>query len=264
MSVSFIHAGNETMASFRYRVQIPASHLGWSINDETADTLIFSKPTASNVATAVRKKSDGGRALVDVCDAHLHRPHYQDFIRLADAVVVPTPFLAQLILEDCGVEATVIPDPYELPEQPPHTHGSKLFWFGHASNAYSLEPYLPFLRTQDFRLMSNLPGAIPWSQQGLVEELTRANIVVLPETAPYKSANRAIEAIRAGCFVVAEPHPSLESIPGIWVGNLLKGIEWAIQNPSLSTERLMQSQAYVREQYTPERVANAWKIRATA
>jgi hypothetical protein len=47
--------------------------------------------------------------------------------------------------------------------------------------------------------------------------------VVIPATAPYKSANRAIEAIRQGCFVVAEPHPALEGFP-IYIGNIKHAI----------------------------------------
>lgn len=251
------------MASYRYRVLIPSRELGWRINEPESDVLIFSKPIPSDVPLAKDAKAHGKRIVVDVCDAHLHFPHYRYLISIADAVTVPTPFLASLIQDDCGVTATVIDDPYEFPEQAPHVQGAKLLWFGHSTNYYSLEPYIPLLTSYDLRIMSNRAWCIPWSVDGLQEELARADIVILPETSPHKSANRAVEAIRSGCFVVAEPHPSLTDIPGIWVGDLLKGLEWVSQHPSLSNDQLTQSQAYVRERYTPERVANAWKMLVT-
>jgi hypothetical protein len=65
------------------------------------------------------------------------------------------------------------------------------------------------------RVVSNFEGAIPWSKETMLEEFARADIVVIPTTASYKSANRAIEAIRQGCFVVAEPHPALEGFPDL-------------------------------------------------
>lgn len=263
MTVSFLHSGGPHMASYRYRVLIPSRELGWPINTPESDVLIFSKPIPSDVALAHTAQQRGSLIVVDVCDAHLHYQHYRDLIRMADAVTVPTPFLASLIHEDCGVPATVIDDPYEFPERAPHVQGANMLWFGHPTNYYSLEPYLPALKAYDLQIMTNRPGCLPWSVEGLQEELARADIVILPETAPHKSANRAIEAIRSGCFVVAEPHPSLNDIPGLWTGDLLKGIEWVRQNPSLSNERLTQSQAYVRARHTPERVANAWKTLVT-
>jgi len=264
MTVSFLHGGGPHMASYRYRVQIPAQQLGWSINDPAADVLIFSKPVPNDLVRAEQAKSRGATMLVDVCDAHLHRPEYQRLILMADGVTCSSAFLKQLIEEDLGPSATVIDDPYECEEAPPHVTGGKLFWFGHASNLYSLDPYLPLLKDYDVRVMSNGVGTIPWSPDGLRDELAKADIVILPETAPYKSANRAVEAIRSGCFVVADPHPSLDDLPGIWTGNIVKGVAWASQNPSLACERLTQSQAYVRARYMPERVANAWKMTVRA
>lgn len=258
MNVSFIHGGGPEMASYRYRAQIPSDELSASLNDRDADCLIFAKPVKDDIAIADACHARGGKVIVDICDPHLHLPHYQRLIELADAVTASTAWLATMIEQDCSRACVnVIPDPYEFDELPPHTTGSSLFWFGHKTNYYSLERFLPWI--DEVRVMSNLDGAIPWSVDGLKAELAKADIVLIPETAPYKSANRTVEAIRAGCFVVAEPHPSLEGIPGIWIGDLRKGIIWARANPDLCRAQLTQSQAYVRERYSPERVGNAWR-----
>ncbi len=249
------------MASARYRAAIPAQATGATLNDPDADCLIFAKPCADDLLVAQRGRERGATVIMDWCDAHLWRRAYRDLSALAHRTTACTPWMAQLLTEDLGVPSvTVIPDPYELEEEPPHTtDAGRLFWFGHASNYEGLQRVRGLLDGFDLRVMSNVAGAIPWSMEGLREELRRADVVVLPETAPYKSANRAVEAIRMGCFVVAEPHPSLEAIPGIWVGSLREGVQWAQQHPQQCREQLTQSQAFVREQYSPAHVANAWK-----
>jgi len=259
MIASFFHSKDERQASYRYRGAIPARELGWPMNDETADIWIVSKIDKDTPALIERGHALGKRVVVDVCDLHFALSWYQQSIQLADHVTVPTEYAAHIVEADFGRVASVIPDSYELPSRKPHVDGIKLFWFGHAQNFYSLEPWLPALRPYTLRVMSNIEGAIPWSLDRLQQELFWADVVLITETAPYKSANRAVEAIRMGCFVVAEPHPGLMDIPGIWIGNLLKGIQWVEQNPALANERVGQAQTYVQERFSPARVANAWR-----
>lgn len=152
----------------------------------------------------------------------------------------------------------VVPDPYEFPLKEPHCNGVKLLWFGHGANYPSLERILPELSDYPLRVVSNRPDTIQWSMDIMPSEFARADIVIIPATAEYKSPNRALEAVRQGCFVVAEPHPSLDEIPGIWIGNIKEGIEWARQNPQLARERTYQAQVY-SEHFAPERVGNAWR-----
>jgi hypothetical protein len=90
----------------------------------------------------------------------------------------------------------------------------------------------------------------------MLKEFAKADIVIIPATDTYKSANRAIEAIRQGCFVVAEPHPSLEGFP-IYIGNIKKGIEWTRQN-NVNTQ-LLQAQLFVMENFSPQILQDAWK-----
>jgi hypothetical protein len=90
----------------------------------------------------------------------------------------------------------------------------------------------------------------------MLEEFARADIVVIPATAPYKSANRAIEAIRQGCFVVAEPHPALEGFP-IYIGNIKEGIEWTKQQDM--TALITKAQKFVMAEFTPQTLIDKWK-----
>jgi uncharacterized Rossmann fold enzyme len=251
---SFIHWGNKNAASWRYRAKIPSGD--WAtLNDLTADTLIFAKPQASELMDMARAKARGAWVVVDFCDDHFDWLHYQEALRLADAVTCSTNEMARRIKE-LGRDATVIADPYEFPEMPPHYAGINLLWFGHHVNRDSLQRILPDLEGYPLRVVSNFEGAIPWSKETMLEEFARADIVVIPTTASYKSANRAIEAIRQGCFVVAEPHPALEGFP-IYIGNIKEGIEWTKQQNI--NKLISKAQKFVTAEFSPQILIDKWK-----
>jgi hypothetical protein len=250
--ISFLHAGGPQMASYRYRVQIPAKSLDAEINQYPADILIFAKPMPHEVELARRAQAEGSKIVADFCDDHFDEWHYEEMADIADLVTCATPVLA----ERADHPAYVVPDTYELDELEPHCAGGRLLWFGHKLNSYSI---VPFLDLEDLRIVSNTKGAIPWSTDTVEFELQCADIVLMPATAAYKSPNRTLEAIRSGCFVVAEPHPAINDFP-IWIGDIKEGIEWAKQNPSKANEMTKVAQAFVREKYSPEIQANAWRI----
>jgi hypothetical protein len=251
---SFIHWGDKNAASWRYRAKIPAGDWA-SLNDLTADTLVFAKPQANELMDMARAKARGAWVVVDFCDDHFDWMHYQEALRLADAVTCPTAEMAKRIKE-LGKDATVIPDPYDYPEMPPHYEGTNLLWYGHQVNRDSLKRILPDLEGYPLRVVSNFDGAIPWSYETMLEEFAQADIVVIPATAPYKSANRAIEAIRQGCYVVAEPHPALEGFP-IYIGNIKEGIEWTTQQNM--SELISKAQKFVMAEFSPATLIGKWK-----
>jgi hypothetical protein len=253
--ISFIHAGGPHMASYRYRVAIPARELNARINDLSADVVIFSKPTGQDVESALNVKRRGGKIIVDFCDDHMTLPHYRAMLDLADAITCPTEKMAERLRWD----AQVIPDAYEFDESEPHCNGNNILWFGHAVNFPSLQRILPDLGGMRLRVVSNVPGCIPWSLETMRYEFSKADIVIIPYTKDYKSPNRAIEAIRQGCFVVAEPHPSLKDFPGIWIGNIKEGVEWAQQNLSDAKSLTKKTQNFVLKRYSPQTQANAWR-----
>jgi hypothetical protein len=258
MKVSFIHGGGEAMASYRYRASIPARELGASVNDLNADILVFTKPMEKDVDIALAAEKAGKTIIADFCDPHFERREYRELCALADYVTCTTSVMAAIINAKFIGDATVIPDTYEFPEVEPHCRGNRSLWFGHGSNFPSLARVLPQVSCP-LIIVSNLPMARPWSTETMYREFADADIVLLPATEAYKSPNRAMEAIRQGCFVVAEPQPAVNEIPGIWVGEIGEGIEWASQNQSRANERTKQAQAYIKEKFSPQTQACAWK-----
>lgn len=260
MKVSFCHPGTPKTASYRYRCAIPAKELGAAINDPRADVMICCKPNEQDIPYTLRARKQGRVVIMDFCDMHFDLPWYDDLLRLAHGVTCASDWMAQYLREDYGIQATVVYDPFEFPEREPHfTQLASLLWFGHPLNAYSLFSISPQLLGEQVTVVSGFDGSIPWSLERLQAELGKADIVLMPETAPYKSANRTVEAIRQGCFVVAEPHPAINDIPGIWLGNIRKGIEWAKSNPQEANQRTREAQNFISTRYSPETQANAWR-----
>jgi hypothetical protein len=258
MKVTFFHRGGPEMASYRYRAQIPARELGASLNQGwlASEVFIYAKPSAAELVEAKWLQKAGGKIVADFCDDHFDHPHYMEFLELADAVTCPTKEMARII-KNLGRDADVIFDPYEFPEALPHMN-DKVLWFGHGSNFAPLQRILGEF-DNDLTVVSNLPLAMPWSLETLRAQFHAHGIMILPAGSAYKSANRAVEAIRQGCFVVAEPHPSLEGFEGIWLGDIPEGIAWASTNPSKAYEWTQRAQKYVKERFSPQTQASAWK-----
>lgn len=256
--ISFMHYGSENVASFRYRVAMPALWLDAEINNPRADVHIYAKPIFPDVEHARKAKEDGKTVIVDMCDIHFDRKYYRDIIKYADLITTSSDWSAQYINDDYGIRTCFIPESFEFEEVAPHCNGNKLLWFGNSQNFDSLERVRSQISDFPLKVVSDMQGCIPWSIQNMVSAFSESDIVILPETAPYKSANRAVEAIRQGCFVVAEPHPSLEGFP-IYIGNIRKGIEWAIQNQTEANKMTLEAQDYIRRKFSPRTLENAWK-----
>lgn len=228
------------------------------MNDLTADVLVYAKPLEEELPEMAAMKGLGKKVVVDFCDDHFSgRPYYKRAAILADRVTCPTSVMADVIRVNSGVESVVIPDPYEFPEEPAHCRGDRILWFGHSINFPSLKRVREGIK-HPLRVVSNVPGCIPWSIETMRRELADADIVIMPATAKYKSANRTVEAIRQGCFVVAEPHPSIEEFP-IWIGDIPKGVEWAVSNPEDARRLTAKAQDYVREKFSPRTIARLWR-----
>lgn len=272
MTISFLHPNTTaTQASYRYRALVPSTGLDCAINDPLADVVIFAKPHQSDLAVLTQVQADGRRTIVDSCDVHWNKPSIRTMMERADVLTANTSYMAALIHECFGRHATVIDDAYAYPEVPPHCHGTNLLWFGHSSNAESFTRIARLMQSYSHRVCTTAqavkdpthPSFVEWSVEALADELSRADIVLIPETAPHKSANRTIEATRQGCFVIAEPHPSLVGFPGIWIGNIKEGLAWTASHLEEARYRTSLAQDYVRSRYSPERVVNAWRTLVT-
>lgn len=261
--VSFIHRGDRTVASYRYRAQLPShalrqAGLTVNINDLTAGTLIFAKPQPNELMEMAVAKAQGKRVGVDFCDDHFGWMHYEEALRMADIVTCPTAEMAKRIKER-GREAIVLPDGYVSAAIEPHAHGNHVLWFGHSVNRDSIERVLPQLQGCEVRVVSNFPGAIPWKLEEMPGHFAWADIVIMPATAEYKSNNRALEAAMNGCFVVAEPHPSMEGLDEVWVGDIQEGIQWATTQPETAREATKRLQQRIIKKYSPQILGAAWK-----
>jgi hypothetical protein len=195
-------------------------------------------------------KDAGHKVVVDICDDHLANAFYQTMIADADLITVPTDEMAKRI-----PGAYVVPDTYEFEEKAPHCNGKNLLWFGHKVNIRSIER---LELDMPVRKVSNAIGCIPWNLDTMAEEFALADMVLMPATEPYKSPNRTLEAIRQGCFVVAEPHPALLGFP-IWKGSIREGIEWAAKNYIKANQMIKEAQGFIAAKFSPKIQESAWR-----
>lgn len=254
MNVSFKHCGSN-LASSRYRALIPQRELARLGIDQGREWVVMNKHNWNwEEQTAGYEK-----ACYDVCDDHFSdgkAEHYIGCCLKADLVTCNSFELQRVIWEKTGKDAVVIPDPYEQPEKPPKVH-DRLLWFGHASNLRDLEPWAHKLKRLE--IVTNAPGFIQWSPEEMDRAFDRAGLVIIPTgKSMAKSANRAIESIRRGLFVVAGYLPAYGDL-GIYIGDIEDGVRWALSHKEDAIRRVKRAQAYIRHEYSPQRIGMLWK-----
>lgn len=197
------------------------------------------------------------KVVFDVCDDHFgtsRDAHYKNAILRADVVTCNSLEMARVIMMNTGREAFVIPDPYEQREEPPRI-SDKLLWYGYKRNLPDLMPYLHKLSVE---VVTDMDGFTKWSPKEIDRAFSQAGLVILPTgRSMAKSANRAIESIRRGLFVVAGYLPAYSDL-GIYVGNIYDGVDWALSHKMEALKRIKDSQDYIREEYSPKRIATLW------
>jgi hypothetical protein len=253
VKVTFKHWGHN-LASSRYRSVIPAQQLQKMGVFEGRDWLIIGKHGWD------WKETEGyAKVCFDVCDDHFDSKwehHYRSCIEKADLVTCNSQEMARVLEDRTGVSAIVIPDPYEQKECPPRVH-SKLLWFGHQSN---LADVAPWVELPNLELVSNFKGVTQWSPEEMDRAFDRSGLVIIPTgKSMAKSANRAVESIRRGLYVVAGYLPAYGDL-GIFTGNIADGVAWALSHKEEVLARIKASQDYIRTEYSPERVAHLWKM----
>lgn len=258
------------MASTRYRVLLPAMYLQSRGHEITKDAplIVFSK---SGVEREVLDRYP--KKVYDICDDNFNcpkrGPEYRGYARESDAVTVNSDVMRFVVHKQTGVSATVIPDPYEHEEWKP-SWGDGLLWFGHWTNVKDLERSgteatiitNPDAIPGDSQTLKYLDGkrCIPWSPKAMNEALVSHALVVIPTgRSMAKSANRLIESVRAGKFVVAEPLPAYEEFAEwMWVGEMKEGVSWALAHKSECLERVKACQDYIRHKFSPETIGEKW------
>lgn len=271
MKAVFIHRSGPALASYRYRAEIPAKAIGASVNGGEANVLIFSKPTPDDLMLAKESKAEGIKIIVDIGDDHFNHatwgPIYRDMVGLADRLVAPTENMAGRLMKYFGRTAdTIIPDPYEEAWSAPHANGSKLLWYGHPVNLKDLREPMAALKQLDLTIVTGTNHGLDhdflhWTPEIQTRELQAANIVILPtrKGVEFKTANRLVNALRAGCFPVCGGHiPSYHEFRQVaWVGNFSTGLRWATQYPQDLNELVAAGQQYI-EKFSPAAIGAQW------
>lgn len=238
----------EQLASSRLRAAIPQAELAKLGIVQGDDVIVYGKHFINNIPKYVTR-------IYDVCDDHLDNEalgwYYRTHIAEADAVTCNSETMQAIIKEKTGRDAHVIPDPYESEEQPAGM-GEGLLWFGHESNLRQIHPYLD--------LKPEILTGCEWSRAKQLRMLADCAVVLIPtDFRQAKSANRLIEAVRNGRFVVAGELPAHEEFkPYMWVGDIREGVVWALSNRDEAIERVRKCQAYIKDKYSPEAIAKQW------
>ena len=253
MKAVFIHRGGEQMASYRYRAKVPAEQIGGTINGGEADVVVFVKPMLDDFELAKNFKAQGCKIVFDVNDPHFDQPIYQNMLEIADLVTCATDF-TRLQLG----RGIVIPDPYEESEVKPHTVGNKSLWFGHQINLKDLDGWKPYLNCLDVNILTGKD----WSTEAQSRALQQSNIVLLPSRkgVEYKTANRLVNSLRAGCFPICSHHPSYEEFRQFcWIGDPHTAIQWLSEFSHITDELVANGQEYIKDRFSPEAIGKKWK-----
>ena len=258
MKVGYCVAVEPHIASYRFRVAIPAPLLGCEyVLSNFGDVTFFYKHAEGNIELA----KSCPRVVYDVTNDHFSRAkggHYREMIALATAVTCSSEWMRRRILEVTGKAAAVIDDPWETPElKPEMPEGDEVLWFGHRANLPSLRPYADI---DKLIVCSNVTDVIWWTQDSERRALDRCGTVLLTSSSPGASTNRVVKALRAGRFVVTPG--GVESwdafAPFIWIGDVAEGVEWARAHREEACQKIEAGQAYLREKTSPKAIAKTW------
>jgi hypothetical protein len=240
------------IASSRLRAQIPQRELKKLGINQGNDVLVYGKHGVSFAETKPFQYR-----IYDICDDHFHSKHetyYREHAGNADLITVNSEEMARVVSREVGREAIIIPDPYESDEQEAGI-GDYLFWFGHESNLQDLEQWLPI---DGLRILTGNE----WSREKQITMLKECSCVILPTgKSMAKSANRLIEAVRNGRYVIAGELPAHEEFkPFMSITQELKNnLQWfRDSNPADIIQRIRDCQAFIRDRYSPGRISRLW------
>ena len=164
----------------------------------------------------------------------------------------------------------------------------RLLWFGHPANLNPLAALAAQLAgvtrhgPVQLRIVTQ-PGAAaeavcatltqhgitaevtPWSLTAMRAALEWCQLVIIPSDADnprtrVKSANRLLESLWAGRYVVASPIEAYQAFEEYaWVNHdLARGIVWAMQHPAAVTQQIERAQQHVAANLTVAAMATQW------
>ena len=285
--VSFVTGGNESIASFRYRVLAPSQFLGQHMiqttvgnqADPDAFAVIYSKHWTYNDWSYARFcKARGQKVIFDICDDHFEdklTEHYFRMSAVADLITCNSIVMRNRIQEVIRKEAFVIEDPVISRQQLySPTKAPSALWYGQVMNIEGLYQ----VYTGNYPLEVAMPGNIQVSEvlnnplvqfsqwhPGIVGEASQRNsIAILPyrQGKDAKSANRVLEALWCGMPVLTDPIPSVVDLGknGIrYLGTDCTNEEAMEYMTSTDfSEEMQEAQKMIQSRYSPEAIAGKW------
>jgi hypothetical protein len=101
-----------------------------------------------------------------------------------------------------------------------------------------------------------------WELQGQL--LASTDVVLIPVVhtnyrTDTKSANRLIDGLMSGRFVITTPLASyVEFEAWTWQQDLMQGIRWAREHPGKTLQKIQAGQQHTIENYSPVAIAQRW------
>ncbi len=267
---------------------------------QQGDILVVSKVFSTDTLMRIKEaKARGAKIVVDHCDNFFwlkERGNFQKALcLLADLNTAATQTLADEIQKHTQKQALLVPDPVEMQRVLPTFNPSKriqLLWFGHENNYRALAQVFDEFKFDDLKSDTDLDieltivtdlceenlnhwqnlslpcftkRYIKWQPQLLQAEFARCDLVILPnqldEYGKVKSANRLIEAMQAGKFVLANALPSYQAFSAFANihASIKQGLLWALANPNLVLEKISAGQAYIQQHFANDVIAQRWQ-----
>lgn len=224
----------------------------------------------------------------------------EEFLRclllLADAITVPTAALGERLQQvfAAPLRLHVVGDPAEVARGEPRFAPAatlRLLWFGSigqheaALRAFlkSEAPLIAATRPAELLILcepldpadrASLERApcegfavrvAPWSMPAVEAALAACDAAIMPflpdpETALNKSNNRAVQALHAGRYVLANPIPSYQELADYcYVGDsIAAGLRAALDDPASVVKRVRSGQERVENDYSAEAIGRRW------
>jgi len=243
--------------------------------------------TAANVTSVIAGEGNNKSIIIfDICDSHFNADnigsYYKEMVKLADIVVCSTEKMKEVVQKHCsdseqGRNPWVILDSYEFPERTPRFNWEQsditsILWYGHPTNIKHLQRVWNDLGGSNLMIITKegvqleVDGKpfpiVPYSIDSLLWGFAQCDITIIPNAGSNsaKGANRMIESIRQGVFVVAEPMPAYEEFRDwMYIGEIKEGIEWCRQNKAELQGRIQKAQEYIIKEYNPTKTGERWQ-----
>ena len=242
-------------------------------------------------------KSLGAFCIYDICDNKFEeKDEYIPCCNLSDYISVSSEQMRLWVEHHTGRPSIAIPEAYERPRlEPKFNPGSviKLLWFGSSASLKFVDwvtlwsrleteigNYEMTIVTAKSERMQNKMASrsrlteyknvnlskikfVEWTWEAQGQALEECDCVLMPigesHRTETKSANRVIDSLISGRYVITSPIQSYEEFAGYtWQQDFIEGIKYAVQNPAIIETQIKLGQQHVMEHYSPEIIANRW------